>query len=134
VRWRRSRARNRTTVGQIRRELEEKGGVSIIDTRADSAGRQQPARKFSPHARPISHEKLAEIPAEAPKEADAPVTIGHVADQKDALRVLEDATRFLSQRRSEVLAVPRPVRLMQAMAIIDALGLGIDDLVVGWPR
>jgi hypothetical protein len=65
--------------------------------------------------------------------AERGITV-HPADQKDALRVLEDATRFLSQRRSEVLAVPRPVRLMQAMAIIDALGLGIDDLVVGWPR
>jgi hypothetical protein len=36
---------NRTTVGQIRRDLEQKGDVSIIDTRTDSAGRQQPATK-----------------------------------------------------------------------------------------
>jgi hypothetical protein len=36
---------NRTTVGKIRRDLEQKGDVSIIDTRTDTKGRHQPATK-----------------------------------------------------------------------------------------
>jgi hypothetical protein len=36
---------NRTTVGQVRKELESTGDVSIVDTRTDTKGRQQPAKK-----------------------------------------------------------------------------------------
>ena len=36
---------NRTTVGQIRKTLEKTGDVSIVDTRTDTKGRTQPARK-----------------------------------------------------------------------------------------
>ena len=36
---------NRTTVGQIRKALEKTGDVSIVDTRTDTRGRQQPASK-----------------------------------------------------------------------------------------
>src|SRR4051812_29989820 len=37
-----------STVGAIRREGEESGGVSKLDTRTDTTGRQQPARKPRP--------------------------------------------------------------------------------------
>jgi hypothetical protein len=37
--------RSPTTVGRIRRELENTGDVSKLDTRTDTAGRQQPATK-----------------------------------------------------------------------------------------
>jgi protein gp37 len=36
---------NRTTVGQIRKKLENTGDVSIVDTRTDTKGRNQPATK-----------------------------------------------------------------------------------------
>jgi protein gp37 len=36
---------NRTTVGQIRKKLEKSGDVSIVDTRIDARGREQPASK-----------------------------------------------------------------------------------------
>jgi hypothetical protein len=36
---------NRTTVGQIRKTLEKAGHVSIVDTRTDTKGRKQPAKK-----------------------------------------------------------------------------------------
>jgi hypothetical protein len=36
---------NRTTVGQIRKKLESAGDVSIVDTRTDTKGRKQPAKK-----------------------------------------------------------------------------------------
>jgi len=36
---------NRTTVGQIRKVLEKAGDVSIVDTRTDTKGRKQPAKK-----------------------------------------------------------------------------------------
>jgi hypothetical protein len=38
---------NRTTVGQVRKGLEATGDVSIVDTRRDTRGRQQPARRPS---------------------------------------------------------------------------------------
>lgn len=120
---------NRTTVGQVRRELEEKGGVSIIDTRTDAAGRQQPARKLSEHAREITREKLEQIRAEAPKETDAPVTIDQLGDRKDVLRVLDEAIRLLLQRSAEVLALPRHVRSARAMRALNALGFSVSDLV-----
>jgi hypothetical protein len=47
---------NRTTVGEIRTQLEATGDVSIPDTRADSKGRQQPARK-PPKAQPSGSPK-----------------------------------------------------------------------------
>src|SRR5262249_25952616 len=46
---------NRTTVGQIRKTLEKSGDVSIVDTRTDTKGREQPAKK----PRPISPERQA---------------------------------------------------------------------------
>ena len=36
---------NRTTVGEVRSELEATGDLSITDTRTDSKGRRQPANK-----------------------------------------------------------------------------------------
>ena len=36
---------NRTTVGQVRAKMEKSGDVSIVDTRKDSKGRKQPAKK-----------------------------------------------------------------------------------------
>jgi hypothetical protein len=120
---------NRTTVGQIRRDLERSGDVSIIDTRTDTAGRQQPSRKLGAHARTVTHEKLAAIRAEAPTESDASPAVEAIGDRKDALRVLEDTTRFLAQRRPEVLAIPVVTRIARIRGLMDALGLDIGDLV-----
>ena len=43
---------NRTTVGQIRKALEKAGAVSIVDTRTDSKGRKQPAKKKTARKQP----------------------------------------------------------------------------------
>jgi len=51
---------NRTTVGQIRKVLEKAGDVSIVDTRTDTKGRKQPAKK--PPRRPA--QKRREIISE----------------------------------------------------------------------
>jgi hypothetical protein len=119
---------NRTTVGQIRADLEKTGEVSIIDTRTGVDGVAQPARKIAANVRRISQDEFAAIRAEAPNEA-APLTIDQLADRKDALRALDETIRLLSQHSDEVLALPRSVRLGRAMAVIDALGIGINDLV-----
>src|SRR5262249_39668335 len=69
---------NRTTVGQIRKALERAGDVSIVDTRTDTRGRQQPAKKA---AKKVQKKKPAEKkPAESkpikPVSADARNDIG----------------------------------------------------------
>lgn len=56
---------NRTTVGQVRAELEAVGEVSIIDTRTDARGHQQPAHKPPPRA--VVH---ATTPRSAPESKE----------------------------------------------------------------
>jgi len=49
-----------TTVGSVRAEMEAKGDVSKLDTRKDSTGRTQPARKpKTPNVEPIDAEAAA---------------------------------------------------------------------------
>jgi ParB-like chromosome segregation protein Spo0J len=52
-----------TFVGKVRRQAEERGDVSAVDTRTDTKGRQQPARKPAnpkPEAKPKTAEQIAE--------------------------------------------------------------------------
>jgi hypothetical protein len=116
-----------TTVGVIRGELEEAGAVSKLDTRTGADGVQQPARKLGAHARQITRDELDDLRLAAPREADAPIE--HLADRKDAVRVLDEAIRFLAQRRPEVMALPISTRIGRAMSVLDALGIGVDQLV-----
>jgi len=51
---------NRTTVGQIRKALEKAGDVSIVDTRTDSNGRKQPARKARKQPTPKPSNRAAD--------------------------------------------------------------------------
>src|SRR4051794_25732876 len=118
-----------TTVGTIRAALEKTGDVSKLDTRTDAAGRQQPARKLSSFAREIGQDQLHAFRAEAAKESDPAPTLEQVADRKDVLRIIEDAIHLLSQRRSEIMALPIAARTGRAMALLDALGVGLDILV-----
>jgi hypothetical protein len=118
-----------STIGAVRKKLEQTGDVSSLDTRTDTRGRQQPAHKLGSHARTITHEKLAEIRAETPTESDAPPAVEAIGDRKDALRVLEDTTRFLAQRRADVLAIPIATRIARVRSVMDALGVGLDHLI-----
>jgi hypothetical protein len=47
-----------TTVGTVRAEMEATGDVSKLDTRTDSKGRKQPARKTTTKPPPVSEEVL----------------------------------------------------------------------------
>jgi hypothetical protein len=64
---------NRTTVGQIRKGLEDTGDVSIVDTRTDSRGRQQPASKApkirAEKAAPVAAPEKQVLAAQRPPEA-----------------------------------------------------------------
>ena len=60
---------NRTTVGQVRRELEQTGDVSIIDTRTDSAGRRQPATRPPKSPNKEAERRAREIPLRAERKA-----------------------------------------------------------------
>src|SRR6516225_8250163 len=54
-----------TTVGTVRAEMEAKGDVSKLDTRRDSKGRKQPARKATTKPPPPSNEVLQQRAAAA---------------------------------------------------------------------
>jgi hypothetical protein len=55
-----------TTVGDVRADLEERGDVSILDTRRDAMGREQPAHRQPPEPPPHTdyprHERVAPCP------------------------------------------------------------------------
>jgi hypothetical protein len=67
--------------------------------------------------------------AEAPHEAGPVATIDQLGERIDALRLLDETIRLLSQRSAEVLALPRHVRVGRAMQVLDALGIDTNDLV-----
>jgi ParB-like chromosome segregation protein Spo0J len=52
-----------TTVGTVRAAMEAKGDVSNLDTRTDTKGREQPARKKTANPKPISSEVRRELEA-----------------------------------------------------------------------
>ena len=54
-----------TTVGTVRAEMEATGDVSKLDTRTDSKGRKQPARKTTTKPPPVSEEVLQQRAAAA---------------------------------------------------------------------
>lgn len=76
----------------------------------------------------VLHERSVES-AQDPYKADPPSITDQRAEREDALRLLDDTIRLLSQRSPEVLALPRPVRLGRAMQVLDALGISTNDLV-----
>jgi hypothetical protein len=79
---------NRTTVGQIRKRLETSGDVSIVDTRTDTKGRRQPARK-PPEAAPS-----APNPEQDPVADDNPVIAQCVADIRERIEeAMDDVAR-----------------------------------------
>ena len=61
-----------TTVGTVRTEMEDKGDVSKLDTRTDSAGRKQPATKPKPIPKPTATAKPA--PIDEDTIAEQPIT------------------------------------------------------------
>jgi hypothetical protein len=82
-----------TTVGTVRREMEAKGDVSKLETRTDTKGRQQPARKARP-----PKEKLKSEPVEptAAARGDISATSTSEVNQLHArVRELENEKRRL---------------------------------------
>ena len=108
---------NRTTAGVVRRELEEAGHVSKIDTRIDSQGRQQPASK--PERAVAQSVKL--------DRDSAIVEFGKLlhAKPRDAL---DDLARLLHGEQARIETLPMSVRVELARNYLDALNVGIDDL------
>lgn len=71
---------------------------------------------------------LSECSAEVPQRCSGDE--GGLCDTvEDVLRALNETVRMLSQRSAQVLALPRPERLGRAMAVLDALGIVVSDLV-----
>ena len=80
-----------TTVGQIRKRLEASGDVSIVDTRTDSKGRQQPAHNPPPKAAPCAPNPEQDPAAVA---EDNPVIAQCVADIRERIEeAMDDIAR-----------------------------------------
>jgi hypothetical protein len=105
---------NRTTVGEIRKELEASGDVSIIDTRIDSQGREQPAHKPS---------KDEVDPARAIKApADTALEVADIAGADAAETLLNDKCEHFLPRFMCRRCVPVP-----ATATADILPIAQAD-------
>jgi hypothetical protein len=124
---------NRTTVGQIRRELEEKGDVSIIDTRTDTKGRRQPANRRAARLEEIKTEsarRLAEAQYRALREQKPvvvrpPITGAVPTDDVDALQALLLTLRGDPRR---IAGIPLDKRVSLARTCLAWLNLTPDDL------
>jgi hypothetical protein len=114
---------NRTTVGQIRRELEEKGDVSIIDTRTDAAGRQQPAAK--PPRPPSKEAQIGALREQKPVVVRPPTTDAVPTDDVDALQALLLTLRGDPRR---IAGIPLDKRISMGRTCLAWLNLTPDDL------
>ena len=107
-----------TTVGTVRREMEAKGDVSKLETRTDTKGRQQPARKAA-KKKPAPSEPIKPVAAQEAKLTLA-TTAAQCAvclEQKSAIFVCGDCLSIYFQIRE---ATPPPD---------DDDGLGIPDFL-----
>jgi hypothetical protein len=107
---------NRTTAGAVRRELEEAGDVSMIDTRIDSKGRHQPANKPK---LVLQSQKL---------HRDSAIVSFAALLRAKARDTLDDLVRLLSGEQARIETLPMSVRVELAQGFLRALNVGIDDL------
>jgi hypothetical protein len=107
---------NRTTAGAVRRELEEAGDVSMIDTRTDSKGRHQPASK--PRLI-VQSQKL---------HRDSAIVSFAALLRAKARDTLDELARLLRDEQARIETLPMSVRVELAQGFLRALNVGIDDL------
>jgi hypothetical protein len=116
---------NRTTVGQIREGLEKSGDVSIVDTRTDTKGRQQPATKppqISKEAQPRALREQQATGAAATSAPEMDPNRFRVADE------LLQLARMLQGDRSRIDQIPLAKRVALARGCLMALNVTLDDL------
>jgi ParB-like chromosome segregation protein Spo0J len=108
-----------TTVGTVRSAMEAKGDVSTVDTRTDTRGRKQPAKK--------PPTKKARVKAEAPKP-DSRIIAPDLADRVG--RFAHDlilAERLLARELADIIMLPG-VRERLSADLTNGLALmGSDD-------
>ena len=81
-----------TTVGTVRAKMETKGDVSKLDTRTDTKGREQPAKK----SHLVKVPKAAKPPRGMPKRDDiGPASSGEIARKDAEIEELRNAKRRL---------------------------------------
>ncbi len=132
---------NRTTVGQEREKLEQTGDVSIVDTRTDTKGRQQPATKPPMHRQTPAADVANAVPRPAPalsKEQQLrelrehprtpPALVSNTAAPLLLARQIEDFCSGLKDRRTDVERIDRQLRLRLARSLVVALGIDLAEL------
>jgi hypothetical protein len=139
---------NRTTVGQIRKGLENTGDVSIVDTRTDRKGRKQPTKRKSPRrpASPIGlgdQQPVIDVPPD-PEKAGYPSGYESPWQAPSPSATPEPATEITpevappppiekQEERSESVAQPQPAPPIAATAEDDieyVTGVMVRDWIV----
>jgi hypothetical protein len=103
------------TVAATRQDLEGRGEIRHVETRTDSAGRQQPARK-----------KAASTPAAQAR--DKAVAGFSVLLHQQLPKTLDDLAKLLNGEGDRIREIPKQKRIVLARAYLDALGVVPDDL------
>jgi hypothetical protein len=116
---------NRTTVGQIRKELEDAGTCQSVDTRADSKGRKQRAHKAVARKRRDIDDYLAEKNARPPAaHDDAP---GLAPQQIDPDYLI---AQFIAHVRASGLDLARQIEPACWPTLIERLREVIDEIEI----
>jgi ATP-dependent DNA ligase len=112
-----------TTVGTVRAELEKAGDVSKLDTRTDTAGRQQPAAK-APKA-PSKEGQIRALREQKPNVVRPPAVAQPPTDDVNALQALLLTLRGDPRR---IAGIPLDKRVTMARTCLVWLNLTPDDL------
>jgi hypothetical protein len=113
------------TVADVRSEAEQRGQIAHVSTRADTKGRQQPARK----PRPSVITRLAEEAAAAAKpERDQAIVNFAALLHRKLPQTLDDLTRLLDDERARIAELPAYKRKVIARGYLSALNITLDDL------
>jgi ParB-like chromosome segregation protein Spo0J len=117
-----------TTVGKIRTQMEEAGDVSTVDTRTDTKGRKQPARKAKPKQetaetkpRREQHVEPATAEAKPRRRSSVQIALDQFEDRIDAVRCWGEYT-------SESDTKIPPLTADQAARAITAVDETIESL------
>lgn len=111
------------TVAAVRRGLENSGHVEKFSTRADSAGRQQPASK--PPKSPSKEVQIRALREAAPVVIRPPAAAPAPTDDVDALQALLLTLRGDPRR---IAGIPVEKRVSMARTCLAWLNLTLDDL------
>jgi hypothetical protein len=109
------------TVASVRENAERRGEIRHVETRADTKGRQQPARKKAMPRPTAPSTPLSQV-------RDKAIMDFSQALHQQLANTLDDLTRILKGEGARIREISLPKRIVIARAYLDALGVSLDDL------